>query len=58
MVGGNIFQHILKQRQGREFVPWREPIERKDKFSKLTNSYRLQKKTVTELKAAYSLLPL
>ena len=50
---------ILKQRQGGEYAPWRERIQRSDIILfpiQLTNGYRLQKKTVTELKTAYSLL--
>ena len=50
---------ILKQRQGGEYAPWREWIQRRDIILfpiQLINGYRLQKKTVTELKTPYSLL--
>ena len=48
---------VCQQRQNGEIVPWRESVEQTDIIYfpiQLTNSYRLRKKTIVELKEAYS----
>ena len=50
---------VCKQWQGREYIPWRESIQRKDIVFfpiQITNTFRLRKETIAQLKQAYSLV--
>ena len=50
---------VCKQRQGRECIPWRESIQRKDIVFfpiQLTDTFKLRKETIAQLKHAYSLV--